>query len=344
MVSAVARTGVRGIDMAANVMPLERHELRKIWDHEANHFTPWLYLPETLDQLGKAVGLGRIEGVGREQQVGDFRADIVAKDLSGGQVLIENQLEQTDHQHLGQLLTYAAGISANGSTIVSVIWVASRIRAEHADALRWLNARTPENVGFYAVEITAWTIAGSPPGYRFDVIVRPDTTIQLGGAGEAALTPDQLSLRTYWSAFRDYLEERGAQHWMRPKLPKSEYWGGNFGQPGINIYAVAKPKSKSIAVMLELSDPANYQDIYEALLRERSSIEMELGASPQWSETAARRYVGTEHAPVELFDEKCQRDQFDWILNQLDRYRSVFHDRIMKLTEQGASSLSGVPS
>lgn len=338
------QNSIAGAGVDINVRPLERQELRKIWDHEAKHFTPWLYLPETLEQLGKAVGLGRINGVGCEQPVGSFRADIVARDLSGGHVLIENQLKQTDHSHLGQLLTYAAGLT-DASSVVSVIWVAARIRPEHADALRWLNARTPENVGFYAVEITAWTISGSAPGYKFEVVVRPDTTVQAGVAAETPLTDGQLALRNYWSEFRNFLDERGAQHWVRPKLPKSGWWGRNMGWPGVNLAAVVEPaKSKFISVMLELSDPSDYIRLFDGLQAERPQIDRELqaGLKPEavieWYSTQDRRYIRTIRAGVDVFDAKEQDEQFEWMLNYLERYRSAFWGRITRLTDAASNS------
>ncbi len=115
-------------------------ELRKAWDRESEDFTPWLAKPENIELLGEELGLD-LEVEAQEKNVGPFRADILCKDTANGDwVLIENQLEKTDHTHLGQLLTYAAGLQA-----VTIVWVAERFCDEHRAALDWLNELTPKN-------------------------------------------------------------------------------------------------------------------------------------------------------------------------------------------------------
>ena len=123
---------------------LERVELRRIWSSESSDFTPWLAREDNLRLLGETVGI-ELELEAQEKTVGPFRADILCKDTATDSwVLIENQLERTDHSHLGQLLTYAAGISA-----VTVVWVAERFTEEHRAALDWLNERTAERINFF---------------------------------------------------------------------------------------------------------------------------------------------------------------------------------------------------
>lgn len=113
---------------------LHRVDLRTVWTNEATSFTPWLSQPENLALLGEAIGC-ELSLEGQEQNVGPFRADLLCKDASSDRwVLIENQIERTDHGHLGQLLTYAAGLQA-----VTIIWIAARFTDEHRAALDWLN-------------------------------------------------------------------------------------------------------------------------------------------------------------------------------------------------------------
>lgn len=148
---------------------LEKAELRQAWNNEAGDFTPWLAEPDNLVLLGEAVGL-ELELEAQEKNVGPFRADILCKDtLTGNWVLIENQLERTDHLHLGQLLTYAAGLKA-----VTIVWIAERFTDEHRVALDWLNEITNETINFFGLEIELWRIGDSPMAPKFNVVSQPN--------------------------------------------------------------------------------------------------------------------------------------------------------------------------
>lgn len=123
---------------------LAKVELRSIWTSESRDFTPWLAQPENIAILGETTDLD-LEVVGEEQSVGPYSADIVCTDTATGDtVLIENQLEKTDHTHLGQIITYASGLDAS-----CVIWIAARFTEEHRSALDWLNEQTPQGISFF---------------------------------------------------------------------------------------------------------------------------------------------------------------------------------------------------
>lgn len=139
---------------------------REAWEHEAHDFTPWL--SENLDQLGDAIGL-QLEPEGTEVSVGPFSADVIARDSVGRLVLIENQLEATDHTHLGQILTYLSGLGAD-----IVVWVATNFREPHLSAINWLNEHTTEQFAFFAVRLRVVRINDSPPAPVFDVLARPN--------------------------------------------------------------------------------------------------------------------------------------------------------------------------
>ncbi|MCC7111052.1 MAG: DUF4268 domain-containing protein, partial [Deltaproteobacteria bacterium] len=147
---------------------LERVSLRDIWKTEAMDFTPWLAQRENMALLGEAIGLD-LEVEAQEKEVGPFRADILCKETgSDSWVLIENQLERTDHAHLGQLLTYAAGLEA-----VSVVWIAERFTDEHRAALDWLNEIANEKLRCFGLEIELFRIGDSPVAPKFNVVSQP---------------------------------------------------------------------------------------------------------------------------------------------------------------------------
>ena len=141
-------------------------DLRSVWEHEANDFTPWLQ--DHIDLLGEALGLD-IEVEGREGEVGGFSVDLYGKETGTGRtVIIENQLDQSNHDHLGKLLTYAGGRDAR-----IAVWVAPTIRDEHLETIHWLNSQTGEGTDFFAVEIELFRIGKSKLAPHFNVVARP---------------------------------------------------------------------------------------------------------------------------------------------------------------------------
>lgn len=153
---------------------LERVPLREAWKHEANDFTPWLAQEDNLNTLADALGLSELALVATEHWVGEFKLDILC--TSGEeQVIIENQLEKTNHTHLGQILTYAAGTGAR-----KVIWVAESFRPEHVAALDFLNQNTTDDLNFFAVEVELWRIGDSPLAPKFEVAAKPNEWAKTG--------------------------------------------------------------------------------------------------------------------------------------------------------------------
>jgi hypothetical protein len=162
---------------------LERVDLRDIWLSEASDFTPWLARKENLDILGQTLVID-LELEAQERPVGPFRADILCKDIGSDRwVLIENQLERTDHNHLGQLLTYASGLEA-----VTIVWIAAHFTEEHRSTLDWLNRITDGSFRFFGLEVELWRIGDSPPAPKFNIVSKPNDWSQ--SVAQAALLPN----------------------------------------------------------------------------------------------------------------------------------------------------------
>ena len=183
---------------------LEKTDLREVWLSESGQFTPGLAQTENLKLLGETIGI-ELECEAQEKDVGPFRADILCKDTAtDAWVLIENQLERTDHSHLGQLLTYAAGLNA-----VTIVWVAERFTEEHRAALDWLNERTDEKITFFGLEVELWRIGDSPIAPKFNIVSKPNDwtrSVQQAAQGEVS-EHKQLQLR-FWTLFKQYMEEK----------------------------------------------------------------------------------------------------------------------------------------
>jgi hypothetical protein len=155
--------------------------LRSIWPHEAHDFSKWLAKEENLSLLSDTVGIDLVlEEL--ESAVGGFHVDLYASEESTGRkIIIENQLEDTDHDHLGKLITYAAGKSAE-----VIIWIVKRARDEHRLAVEWLNQHTDSNIGFFLLEIELWQIDNSPYAPKFNVVERPNDWAKFVKAAAAA--------------------------------------------------------------------------------------------------------------------------------------------------------------
>lgn len=180
---------------------LQRIDAREVWGHEARHFTPWL---EThIEELNSALGFD-IEITAREQSVGAFAVDLFGNNVQTGEpVVIENQLEPTNHSHLGQLVTYAAGSKAK-----TILWIAPQFREEHREAMRWLNDLSPEDVGFFGIEVEILEINGQRAA-NFKLVAEPNTwqkTASTVARSSEHGTPSDLRLM-YQSFFAELLAE-----------------------------------------------------------------------------------------------------------------------------------------
>ncbi len=195
-----------------NLGSLQKVELREIWASESSDFTPWLTRPENLKLLGDTIGI-ELDLDSQEKEVGPFRCDIVCKDADGRVVVIENQIEDTDHSHLGQLLTYAAGLDA-----IIVVWVAQEFTEEHRAAIDWLNENINTGVSFFAIEIEAWKIGDSAPAPKFNIVAKPNkwshTIKQSVKSGD--LTETQKLRIEYWAALISYC---GSSLHFTPQVP-----------------------------------------------------------------------------------------------------------------------------
>ncbi len=179
---------------------LKKVELRDVWPHEALDFTKWLAEDASLKMLSDAVGI-ELELIETESSVGSFNVDIYAQESgTGRKVIIENQLEDTNHDHLGKVITYAAGKDAE-----VVIWVVARARDEHRQAIEWLNQHTDNEFGFFLVEIELWQIGESKPAPRFNVVEQPNEWTKAIKLSEGLTELDRVKL-SYWTKYREVAE------------------------------------------------------------------------------------------------------------------------------------------
>jgi hypothetical protein len=312
---------------------LEPVELRTVFASEGEHFTPWLAEEANLKFLGESIGI-ELEFEAREKYVGPFRADILCKDASDDTwVLIENQLESTDHKHLGQLLTYAAGLDA-----VTVVWIAASFTDEHRAALDWLNQATGERFKFFGLEVELLRIGQSPPAPNFKVVSNPnDWSSSVSSAANALsdspMTPTQQLQLDFWTQFNGYLATNYPN--IKRRRPKPRHWMSfGIGRVGFHVSTLCVARDGWIGVNLNCSGPHAKQHFHQLEVDKRD-IEAMIGAELDWQELpdniVSRIYL--RNRSVDPKDIDNWPSQFSWLAEKLSLFISVFRPRILNLSD-----------
>jgi hypothetical protein len=205
--------------MKYNLDKLKKVDLRDVWPHEALDFTRWLSEEPNLAILSSAVGI-ELELIETESSVGSFNVDVYAQEAgTGRKVIIENQLEDTNHDHLGKVITYAAGKGAE-----VVIWVVARARDEHRQAIEWLNQHTDSDFGFFLAEIELWSIGDSLPAPRFSVVEQPNEWTKTIKLSEGLSETERVKL-SYWTKYREVAQ--ATPEFLKvfsPQKPSKDHW------------------------------------------------------------------------------------------------------------------------
>ena len=307
---------------------LQRVSLREAWKHEAGDFTPWLAEEENLNMLADALGLSDLELVATEHWIGEFKVDILCTD-GADQVIIENQLDRTNHGHLGQIITYAAGIDAK-----KVIWIAEKFRPEHIAALEFLNHKTTEELSFFAVEVEVWRIGDSPLAPKFEVVVKPNEWAKTGreqARVASTSTPAKQCQLKLWMALVEQLAARAPQ--IRPQKPRPQHWLNNsIGRSGFALNPTVSLRDHRLGVELYISHPESKR-MFGALSAQRAQIEEKLGFELDWQELpdahACRVAAWRPNSPIE---DETQWGQFiDWFIERLVKMNAVFRPAVQQL-------------
>ncbi len=308
---------------------LEQIDPRAGWPHEAHDFTPWLARAENLELLGETLGI-QIELVEIERTVGSFSADLVCRDTSTDSlVVIENQLERTDHSHLGQILTYAAGVQA-----VTLVWIARRFTDEHQAAVNWLNEHTDESIRFFGLEIELWRIGESPMAPKFNVVARPNDWVKSGTATRsAAISPIKLGQAEYWAGFAEWMDAHlGGQ--AIPCTPSPNQWLRlvSLGLPGMWSNLRVHTIFHNISAEVYLDGP-KAKDRFEFLANRKAEIEARFGGQLDWDlcpESIASR-IRAILPDVEWQDSADRDRQYEWLF--------VHHQRLLEALAPAVAEL-----
>ena len=318
---------------------LQPVKLGDVWENEPQDFTPWLAEEENLKQLGETLGM-ELELEGQELPVGSLRADILCRDtIDGSRVLIENQLTRTDHTHLGQILTYAAGLDAR-----TVVWIAEEFREEHRAALDRLNEMTDENFQWFGIEIKVWQIGDSKGFPQFEILSKPNdwkrTTARRPGRATIA-DKDIQEKEKYWSKLREYLQEIGSK--IRIGKPDK---GGNFvfisiGRTGFRLKLLLSTAQNQISVVLDMFDlkaaPTDAKTDFILLKQQRENIDPHFDEQLEWEDDFNR--VVLYKNDVDPMDETKWEEQHNWFASNLEKFNEGFRSRIKALNPADRQSV-----
>lgn len=307
---------------------LELLPARSVWANEASNFTPWLAVPENIASLGEALGL-ELEVENIEVQVGPFSADILARDTGSSEyVVIENQLERMNHDHLGKALTYGAVLDAS-----AVVWIATNFTDEHKRAIDWLNDKGGGDVAFYAVQLEVWRIGASKPAVRFNVVSRPAQAITALQAKKAAagISPTRQLQLEWWTFFRERLAARRVVPSVQ--TPRPQYWFDvALGRSGFHLSCIADTYANRVGVRLYLAGRSGGASALELLRAEKATIEREIGHPVEWNPNAANADKTIVSArPADLSDRSAWPEYAEWLVDEVELFRNVFRDRILTM-------------
>lgn len=310
----------------SNFGELKRVPLRDIWPHEATDFTPWL--ASNIEALGDALGL-ELELTEREASVGDFSLDLLAKDLGTSRtVIIENQLTQTDHDHLGKLLTYAAGFNA-----ATVIWVSNIVRDEHRQALEWLNQRTDTETQFFAVVVEVLKIDDSKPAFNFKPVVFPNEWQKSKKQKTAAnISSKGEKYRAYYQALIDELREKHKFTGARVGQPQNWY-SFSSGIQGVLYSAVFAQGGKTRAeIYIDQGDQEKNKTIFDVLKAREQEITANYGSPLEWErldDKRASRIAIYRDGVIESSDSELEEIR-KWHIDNLLKIKKVFTPEVQQ--------------
>ena len=299
-----------------HVGKLERVELREIWKHEEYDFSTWLAQEDNLALLGDTVGLD-ICLLERESSVGGYSVDIYAEEQgTGKKIIIENQLEFTNHDHLGKIITYASGKDAK-----YIIWVVKQARDEHRQAIEWLNAHTDSEINFFLLEIELWRIGDSLPAPKFNVVERPNDWVKEEKKSSSQITERGQFCINYWEAFRTHASANSAfmKEFKLRKSHKDSWFDLAIGKSNCFISMNVQPSKSTVDIGIYIPDDKKY---YATLAAQSEEIAAMFDCPLEWREASKACRILTTKS-IDPTKEENLPIIFDWYIKLAPVFKKV---------------------
>lgn len=295
-------------------------DLRLVWKNEAQDFTKWLAKEENLNLLGNELDMD-IDLINMEAKTGSFSTDILAMESNTeNKIVIENQLESTDHDHLGKIITYASGHDAK-----TIIWIVKDVREEHRRAIDWLNEHTDEDINIFLCRIELWKIDESNLAPKFQIVSSPNNwTKAIKRSTDNKLSATKLLQLNYWTKLAERLEDLTE---FNARKPNPQHWYDlAIGSSLAHISLTVNTLKKEIRIETWISDN---KDLYDYLESQKEVIEKELGYSLNWErlddKKASRISISKK---IDINKEENWDEAIDWHLEKAVEFYNVFSMRI----------------
>lgn len=305
---------------------LKKVDLREEWQHEATDFTNWLAQDENLQLLSEEIGID-ITLVQTEASVGKFSVDILAEEENTGRkIVIENQLETTNHDHLGKIITYASGFDAE-----IVIWIVKDVRDEHKKAVDWLNEHTDDKINLFAIRMELWQIGDSPYAPKFHIVSKPNDWAKAikQSTSQSDLSDRRLMQLEFWTQFKEYATSRQSTLRLRKAYPQ-HWYDISIGNSKSHLSLVVDADNEQIRCEFYIPDS---KPLFKLLHDSKEAIEAKLPAHElEWMELEGKKAsrVRTVNG-IDVGKNENWEKSFNWLMETAQEYQSVFAEQMKKM-------------
>ena len=304
---------------------LKKVNLRDIWKREDTDFTVWLAREENISILMDEIGV-QAENIKTEDSAGQFSCDITADEVqSNKKIVIENQLEKTDHSHLGQLLTYASSFDAS-----IIIWVVSEVRDEHKQAIEWFNRNMIEEISFFLVEVELWKIGDSDPAPKFNIVSEPNDWAKIAynkSSSDKEMTERRLLNLSFWEGLKDYSAANNNDLRISMK-PRAQHWYTiRIGTSNTHIAFIMSKRHSHIAAEIYTTN----QPLYDQLeSRKKEFNEILRGYDVEWMPLPGKKAsrIIVKHS-CQIDDKHNWNEYYKWLINSGELLQKAYNSLII---------------
>lgn len=302
---------------------LKEIDVRELWKHEQHDFSNWLAKEKNIEMLNDVIGLTLVD-IDKEVYVGSYRCDLFAKDeATGTKVIIENQLECSNHDHLGKVITYASGLNAT-----VIIWIVKEAREEHRSAIEWLNNNTNKELNFFLIELHAYKIGDSLPAPKFEIIEKPNEFIKnsKGNGGSNNMNKSQSERLEFWTMFNEVISANGRPFNIR-KASTDHWYDVSIGTSEAHISITLVNKEGHVGIALYIDDN---KGLYDALYLHEKEIENKLGLKFDWQRLDAKKasLISLKIKGLNFNDHSNYNELMKEIIDKVVKMRTVFAEYI----------------